>query len=94
MYFLTKELYFPPVEEASYEGILAVGGDLSVERLLLAYSNGIFPWFDADAAGPRATLQSGCQAAVLTCCCGEEVVWFAQSRQEKTPSPGRQVSMG
>lgn len=48
MYFLTKELYFPPVEEASYEGILAIGGDLSVERLLLAYNNGIFPWFDAD----------------------------------------------
>jgi leucyl/phenylalanyl-tRNA--protein transferase len=48
MYFLTKELYFPPVEEASYEGILAVGGDLSVERLLLAYKNGIFPWFDAN----------------------------------------------
>jgi leucyl/phenylalanyl-tRNA--protein transferase len=48
MYFLTKELYFPPVEEASYEGILAVGGDLSVERLVLAYKNGIFPWFDAD----------------------------------------------
>lgn len=48
MYFLTKELYFPPVEEASYEGILAVGGDLSVERLLLAYNNGIFPWFDSD----------------------------------------------
>jgi leucyl/phenylalanyl-tRNA--protein transferase len=48
MYFLTKELYFPPVEEAYYEGILAVGGDLSVERLVLAYKNGIFPWFDAD----------------------------------------------
>jgi leucyl/phenylalanyl-tRNA--protein transferase len=48
MYFLTKELYFPPVEEASYEGILAFGGDLSVERLLLAYNKGIFPWFDAD----------------------------------------------
>lgn len=48
MYFLTKELYFPPVEEASYEGILAVGGDLSVERLLLAYRNGIFPWFTED----------------------------------------------
>jgi len=48
MYFLTKELYFPPVEEASYEGILAVGGDLSFERLLLAYKNGIFPWFDAN----------------------------------------------
>jgi len=48
MYFLTKELYFPPVEEASYEGILAVGGDLSTDRLLLAYKNGIFPWFDSD----------------------------------------------
>jgi leucyl/phenylalanyl-tRNA---protein transferase len=46
MYFLTKELYFPPVEEASYEGVVAVGGDLSVERLLLAYRSGIFPWFD------------------------------------------------
>jgi len=48
MYFLTKELYFPPVEEASYEGVLAVGGDLSVNRLLLAYNNGIFPWFSED----------------------------------------------
>ncbi len=48
MYYVTKELYFPPVEEASYEGILAVGGDLSTERLLLAYRNGIFPWFEAD----------------------------------------------
>ena len=48
MYFLTKELYFPPVEEANYEGILAVGGDLSIERLLLAYKNGIFPWYDSD----------------------------------------------
>lgn len=48
MYFLTSELYFPPVTEASFEGILAVGGDLSPERLLLAYRNGIFPWFDDD----------------------------------------------
>lgn len=48
MYFLTKDLYFPPVEEASPEGILAVGGDLSTERLLLAYKNGIFPWFEDD----------------------------------------------
>lgn len=48
MYFLTKELFFPPVEEASYEGILAVGGDLSTKRLLLAYNNGIFPWFNSD----------------------------------------------
>jgi leucyl/phenylalanyl-tRNA--protein transferase len=48
MYFLSKELFFPPVDEASYEGILAIGGDLSIDRLLLAYSNGIFPWFNED----------------------------------------------
>ncbi len=48
MYFLTKEMYFPPVEEASYDGILAIGGDLSAQRLLLAYQNGIFPWFNED----------------------------------------------
>jgi leucyl/phenylalanyl-tRNA--protein transferase len=48
MHFITKELYFPPVDEASYEGVLAIGGDLSVERLLLAYRNGIFPWFNED----------------------------------------------
>lgn len=48
MYFLTKELYFPPVDEASPDGVLAVGGDLSTERLLLAYNSGIFPWFDED----------------------------------------------
>lgn len=48
MYFLTKELFFPPVEEADEDGILAVGGDLSPERLLLAYKSGIFPWFDED----------------------------------------------
>ncbi len=48
MYFLSKELYFPPVETASIEGIVAIGGDLSPERLLLAYQNGIFPWYDHD----------------------------------------------
>jgi leucyl/phenylalanyl-tRNA--protein transferase len=48
MYFVTKELYFPPVEETSFEGVLAVGGDLSVERLILAYNSGIFPWYNAD----------------------------------------------
>ena len=36
---------FPPVECADGEGLLAVGGDLSPERLMLAYQNGIFPWF-------------------------------------------------
>ena len=48
MYFLTPELYFPPTSETSPEGIIAVGGDLSPERLLLAYQNGIFPWYDND----------------------------------------------
>lgn len=45
MYILTNELYFPPVETA-HEGIVAIAGDLSTERLLLAYNSGIFPWFD------------------------------------------------
>lgn len=44
--FLDNRLIFPPVENANAEGLLAVGGDLSPERLLLAYQNGIFPWFN------------------------------------------------
>ena len=48
MYFLLKELFFPDVSEADQHGILAVGGDLSPERLMLAYRSGIFPWFDSD----------------------------------------------
>jgi leucyl/phenylalanyl-tRNA--protein transferase len=48
MYFLPKELFFPPVSEANSDGILAIGGDLSTERLLLAYKSGIFPWFEED----------------------------------------------
>jgi len=46
MHYLTKEIEFPNVNEANEDGLLAVGGDLSVERLLLAYSTGIFPWFE------------------------------------------------
>lgn len=46
MYFLSKELFFPPVSEANPNGILAIGGDLSPDRLLLAYKSGIFPWFE------------------------------------------------
>jgi leucyl/phenylalanyl-tRNA--protein transferase len=38
---------FPPVDKADQYGILAIGGDLSVSRLLDAYSRGIFPWYDA-----------------------------------------------
>lgn len=46
MYKLTKELYFPNVETAHSSGIVAFGGDLSTERLILAYKSGIFPWFE------------------------------------------------
>lgn len=48
MKFLTEDLWFPDVSTASEDGILAIGGDLSVARLLLAYRSGIFPWFDSD----------------------------------------------
>src|SRR6476661_8426798 len=44
VYLLTEELRFPPPEGASPEGIVAIGGDTSPERLVLAYSQGIFPW--------------------------------------------------
>lgn len=43
---LDKELWFPNPKLGDSDGMLAVGGDLSVDRLLLAYSNGIFPWYD------------------------------------------------
>jgi leucyl/phenylalanyl-tRNA---protein transferase len=45
IYRLTKELLFPPPENAEPDGLLAVGGDLSADRLLLAYQQGIFPWY-------------------------------------------------
>ena len=48
MYLLSQELWFPPVSKTHHSGILAVGGDLSSERLMLAYRNGIFPWFSKD----------------------------------------------
>jgi leucyl/phenylalanyl-tRNA--protein transferase len=44
VYLLTDDLVFPPPEGASTEGVVAVGGDTSPERLVLAYSQGIFPW--------------------------------------------------
>ena len=44
VYRLDHRLAFPPVEEAE-DGLLAVGGDLGPERLVLAYSSGIFPWY-------------------------------------------------
>jgi len=46
MILLGNELVFPKVETASPEGVIAIGGDLSTERLILAYKSGIFPWFN------------------------------------------------
>lgn len=46
MVWLSEKLIFPSVDLANSEGLLAVGGDLSSERLLLAYGNGIFPWYN------------------------------------------------
>jgi leucyl/phenylalanyl-tRNA--protein transferase len=46
VYVLDERLWFPPAKEANEDGLLAIGGDLSEERLLLAYRNGIFPWFE------------------------------------------------
>ncbi|WP_405575100.1 leucyl/phenylalanyl-tRNA--protein transferase [Winogradskyella sp. Asnod2-B02-A] len=45
MQFLTQNIEFPDVSEASADGLLAIGGDLSTKRLMHAYSKGIFPWF-------------------------------------------------
>ncbi len=44
----TNRFQFPPVEMASPEGLLAIGGDLSSERLIEAYRQGIFPWYNED----------------------------------------------
>lgn len=43
---LTNKLAFPDPHYGDPDGLLAVGGDLSIDRLILAYSNGIFPWYD------------------------------------------------
>lgn len=48
LYFLNDEIWFPDVAEALEDGLLAIGGDLCTDRLLLAYRSGIFPWFNDD----------------------------------------------
>ena len=45
VYQLDNDLWFPDPHLGEEDGLVAVGGDLSVDRLLLAYSNGFFPWF-------------------------------------------------
>ncbi len=46
MVILDKEIVFPNEETANPDGIIAIGGDLSSERLILAYKSGIFPWYN------------------------------------------------
>ena len=48
MFLLNNDLFFPPLQMADKDGLLAIGGDLSIERLLLAYRSGIFPWYNED----------------------------------------------
>lgn len=48
IFALDEELVFPPVHLAEADGLLAMGGDLSPERILLAYRNGIFPWYQEE----------------------------------------------
>ncbi len=61
---LTYKLWFPPSDDADTEGLIAIGGDLSLERLLMAYKQGIFPWFDGSiplwwCPDPRFVLYPG-----------------------------------
>ena len=48
IYQLNEKIIFPNPELSEDDGLLAVGGDLSLNRLLLAYCNGIFPWYSDD----------------------------------------------
>ncbi len=48
VFLLENDIYFPPASLAQEDGLLAIGGDLSPERLIEAYKNGIFPWYSED----------------------------------------------
>jgi len=48
MHVLSHKIWFPPIEDALSDGLLAIGGDLSVDRLILAYQKGIFPWYEGE----------------------------------------------
>ena len=48
LHILSETNYFPPVSDAMDDGLLAIGGDVQPERLLLAYQKGIFPWYNED----------------------------------------------
>ncbi|MEA1968158.1 MAG: leucyl/phenylalanyl-tRNA--protein transferase, partial [Thermodesulfobacteriota bacterium] len=48
LFRLSERLEFPPARLARVDGLLCMGGDLSQNRILLAYKNGIFPWFSSN----------------------------------------------
>lgn len=48
LHVLDETIWFPPVEESLPDGLLAIGGDVSPERLLHAYKKGIFPWYEGE----------------------------------------------
>jgi len=48
LHVLNNSLWFPPVDEALPDGLLAIGGDLSPQRILKGYEKGIFPWYDGE----------------------------------------------
>jgi leucyl/phenylalanyl-tRNA--protein transferase len=48
MFLLNEKIFFPPLDMADADGLLAIGGDLSTDRLLLAYRSGIFPWYNEE----------------------------------------------
>ena len=48
LYALDDSIWFPPVNEALEDGLLAIGGNLSKERIIAAYRKGIFPWYDGE----------------------------------------------
>ena len=48
MVILDQRIQFPPVDTADEDGVVAIGGDLSAKRLLLAYRSGIFPWYNEE----------------------------------------------
>ena len=45
---LDENIWFPPLEDALEDGLIAMGGDLSTERLIKAYQEGIFPWYEGE----------------------------------------------
>ena len=59
------DCFFPPVDRANRDGLLAFGGDLSPQRLIVAYANGIFPWYNEDepilwwSLDPRLVIRPG-----------------------------------